>query len=338
MAEHLELITPRHDSPITTIPTSTLQPLSLPTRHPQEPDATLAQPVSNFIHLRSRNRQKTTKSNVEHRIRRLSIQPIKIIGLLRSLGCTSLERQVRYRRPKRVHRKRKLSLHSFNRERLGGMNGGEEEVLRLTDSRHGGEDKVDETLISHVDDRREVSETNRLNSRDVINSVVSSFRQVDGMVAVAYDEVKIVEDGEDGGRHGPEGSKGDVAVVGEVNGPAEAGVGDDEVDGVGEVVEEVGEGLEHFGLGGGDEGGHVGGAVELGREDVGDGGEVDAGWGRGEEGDPFLGEDEGDLEMVTVEGGGGGGGGIVGVEEEGAEVEHGVDVAAPWVRDGHHVA
>jgi len=75
----------------------------------------------------------------------------------------------------------------------------------------------------------------------------------------------------------------------------------------------------------------VGGAANLGGNDLRNGREADVGRRRrvelgGEKAEPFFGDDKGDEEVR------------LGRKDEGAKVEHWVYVASPWIRHRHQVA
>lgn len=94
------------------------------------------------------------------------------------------------------------------------------------------------------------------------------------MVAVAADEVKMVKDREHGSGHRPHRRHRNIPPISELNRPVQKRIGYYEISRRVEPVEQQLERLTHLSLGSSHEAGHVGGAVHLRRQDVGDRGEA----------------------------------------------------------------
>lgn len=109
----------------------------------------------------------------------------------------------------------------------------------------------------------------------------------------------MVKHGKDGSRHRPERGHGNIPLFPQIKRPVQKRVRDDEINRRFEPVEEPLKRLPHLSLSSSDEAGHVGGALFLGRQDVGDGGEVNA--GRlllgADDAEPLLRDDDGDAEI-----------------------------------------
>lgn len=132
----------------------------------------------------------------------------------------------------------------------------------------------------------------------------------------------MVKNGENRYRHGPERSHRNTEVIPQLYHPGEEGISNDGRQRRMEAGEQSVSRSLHIGVNRSDETGEVVSAAKLGRDDIGDGSESNVlGFGfAGEEGEPLVGDDEGDKNIWVFK------------REELAEVHKGVDMASAGVR------